>query len=301
MRLPTFSSLLAFDAVARHGTLTSAAVELNVSQPAVSRRLAMLESDLGCSLFDRGSRPLAMTEKGETLFEVLRSGLSRLEVVVERLRSQADQRMIDISAGSGFANFALIPRLDAMQAAFPDLTIRVISQSHSEDETVGDLQVRFGDGDWPGIDAVKVFGEEVFPVCSPLFLKGGAAPRSIEELLDCRLLRNRMERQPWYEWESWLEAVGVRDRSKLQTLDFDSYALIINAALAGQGVCLCWSGLAHNFLDSGALLRLTDLSATASRGYFVTCRSDLPASSPIRGVAAWLIEAVKGSADDPAG
>lgn len=287
-RLPAFSNLIAFDAVARHGTLTSAAAELNVSQPAVSRRIALLEADLGAPLFNRAVKPLALTANGEKLFDVLRSGLSRLEVVVDRIRNEPDGNSLTISAASGLAAYWLIPRLPAMQAAFPRISIRITSQSHSEDTLAGDLQIRFGEGSWPTLTCTQILGEEVFPVASPLFLKGQPLPLSQHDMMQTRLLDMQNNRHTWYDWETWFDEVGAPVTGKLQTLAFDSYVLLVSAALAGQGICLCWSGLLDTFLASGALVRLSELSATSSRGYFVTFPSEPAVDPQVEAVAGWL-------------
>jgi DNA-binding transcriptional LysR family regulator len=288
MRLPSFSNLIAFDATARHGRLTSAAGELNVSQPAISRRIAALEADLGCALFDRKVKPLSLTRNGQQLFDVLRSGLSRLELVVERIRAEEGADAISVSAASGLAAYWLIPRLPEIQAAFPGLAIRIVSQSHTEEGMSGDLHIRFGDGDWPETTAVKILGEEVFPVASPVYLQGLSLPLSLPDLADALLLNMQSQRHNWYDWETWFSAAGAPTGAGLRTVDFDTYVLLVSAALAGQGVCLCWSGLLDTFLTSGALVRLTDQSVSSARGYFVTYRSDLPPASPIRAVADWL-------------
>jgi LysR family glycine cleavage system transcriptional activator len=291
MRLPSFSNLIAFDAIARHGTLTRAAKELNVSQPAISRRLGALEADLGRPLFDRSTKPLSLTKSGVELFDVLRSGLSRLESVIGRLRDSADADTITISAGSGMAAFWLIPRLPRMQAAFPHLKLKIISQSHdTEDEVSGDLQIRFGRGEWRATEAMKMFGEDVFPVCSPHFRGWRNSSVAADQLHEAPLLDMKVANQPWYDWNSWFEAIGAPARSPLRVLYFDSYLLVISAALAGQGVCLGWEGLLDDLLASGALIRLAPLSASSVRGYFVTHDIALPANAPARSLARWLLE-----------
>lgn len=291
MRLPSFSNLIAFDAAARHGTLTRAAEELNVSQPALSRRIAVLEADLGRPLFDRSTKPLSLTKHGTELFEVLRPGLSRLESVIARLRGSRESDTVTISAGAGFASYWLIPRLPAMQAAFPKLRLRIISQSHEhEDDPSGDLQIRFGAGGWEGTASTQMLGEQVFPVCSPLHLGRRRVPWSLEQLKGAQLLDMKVRKQPWYDWNSWFVAIGAPARSRLRVVYFDSYPLVVSAALAGQGVCLCWGGLLDSFLAAGALVRLAPLVATSSRGYFVTHDADLPRDAPARALARWLLE-----------
>jgi DNA-binding transcriptional LysR family regulator len=292
MRLPPFSSLIAFDAVARHGTLTRAAEELNVSQPAISRRLAALESDIGQLLFDRRTKPLSLTRSGTELFDVLRSGLSRLESVVARLRNPPDGNTVTISAGSGLTAYWLIPRLPQMQAAFPDLRLKIISQSHNnEDDISGDLQIRFGSGNWPATEVTQLMSEETFPVCSPLHLGDRKVPFSMDHLKAAHLLDMKVQSQPWYDWSSWFEATGTPIKAPLDILYFDSYPLVMSAALAGQGICIGWSGLLEDFLASGALVRLTSQSASSARGYFVTHDADLESDHPARAIAAWLVEA----------
>jgi DNA-binding transcriptional LysR family regulator len=291
MRLPSFSSLLAFDAVARHGTLTRAAVELNVSQPAVSRRIAALEADLGRPLLDRRTKPLSLNKDGTELYEVLRSSLGRLEAVVERLRRGSDLDTVTINAGAGLTAYWLIPRLPQIEAAFPKLKLRIVSQSHDREEDVtGDLQVRFGDGKWPRTTATKLWAEEVFPVCSPLHLGRRKPPLTLEQLKSAHLLDMKVTKQTWYDWGSWFEAVGAPIRAPLRAVHFDSYPLVVDAALAGHGVCLCWDGLLDRFLESGSLVRLSPLSATSARGYFVTHDPGLPSDAPARAVARWFVE-----------
>ncbi len=291
MRLPSFSDLIAFDAAARLGTFTRAAEEQNVSQPAISRRVAALEEDLGCRLFDRASKPMALTANGERLFDTLRTGLNRLEVVVDQIRNEGRLRTISISAGSGFTAFWLIPRLAELQSAFPDINVRIVSETYTEKRDGGDLQIRFGDGNWPGSTSIKVLGEEVYPACSPIYLKGRSTPLSVAELKSEHLLQMDVGWQFWYEWRSWFQAIDRPHDGMTRVTNFDSYVLLVSAALAGQGICLCWEGLLDTFLDSGALVRLTEESAASERGYFVTYRTDLPSESPARQIASWLAEA----------
>ena len=291
LRLPSFSNLIAFDAIARHGTLTRAAEELNVSQPAISRRLAALEADLGHLLFDRRTKPLALTKSGAELFDVLRSGLSRLEAVIRRLRNTTNSESVTISAGSGLAAYWLIPRLPEMQAAFPTLRLKIVSQSHQhEDDDTGDLQIRFGQGNWPATEATKMFSEEVFPACSPLHLGRRKVPFSLDQLKVASLLDMKVENQPWYDWNSWFDAAGTAVNRAPKILYFDSYPLVVSAALAGQGVCLCWAELLDSFLASGALVRLSPLSMPSPRGYFVTHEVGLPPNAPARAIARWLLD-----------
>ena len=296
MRLPSFADLLAFDAVARVGTLTRAAKELNVSQPAISRRLASLESDLGKPLFNRNTKPLTLTATGLELFDVLRSGLSRLESAVERIRSTPGVDTVTLSAGSGLTAYWLIPRLPAMQAAFPELRLRIISQSHeNQEDSGGDLQIRFGGGIWRGMTSLLLFQERVFPVASPMYLRQRPVPWALADISGEALLDMKVNQQPWFDWRSWLAAVRAPAADDARILYFDSYPLVVGAALAGQGICLAWSGLLEQFLGSGALVRVSDRTAESStRGYFITYPQDLRPEAHAPRIARWLIESSEG-------
>lgn len=283
--LPPFIDLLAFDAVARHGTFTRAATALDVSQPAISRRVASLEEELGVQLFLRSSRPLTLTPEGQRLFDVLRSSLSRLEVVVQDIRSRRGEKTITITAGPGFSSFWLLPRLPELCAAFPDNDLRIMSGDRAFEATEGDLHIRFGDGHWPGQESLKILGEEVYAVCSPALLGGRSAPLTLESLKRERLLQLSDPADRWYTWQSWFMATGSTLKFRPRTIDFDSYSLLIGAAVAGQGIALCWSGLLEQYLQSGSLVRVSAESVKSSRGYFATYDKEIEAHSAIARVA----------------
>lgn len=287
-RLPPFSSLSAFDAVARHGTFTRAARELNVSQPAVSRRIAALELDLGRPVFQRDNRPLRMTAEGRRLFEVLRASLSRLEEVVHEIRSARPGDAIVIGADPGFASFWLLPRLPKLQGAFPDCSLRILTGAFAGDRDEVDLLIEFGPRSARSIG--RILGENVFAVCSPAYLGGRRAPLGLGELQAERLLRLEDEQERWYSWQSWFESLGrPLGQTLVQPVDFNDYSLLISAALAGQGVALGWEGLVDQLIGNGSLVRASRESVRSERGYFVSCPTADNASA--HSVAQWLIAA----------
>jgi DNA-binding transcriptional LysR family regulator len=286
--LPSFSGLTAFYAAVRHGTLTAAAAELNVSQPAVSRRIAMLEEDLGCRLFDRSHKPARLTEEGRTLLRALRSGFGQIEQAVDSLRQQNQKQTVTITGPSGFVAFWLIPRLADLEAAFPELTIRIMSQEQGEAFAAAELSVRFGLPDPTAPSETRILSEDVYPVASPLYLARKGVGVEKVDYAQMTLLTMQSARRHWYDWPAWFEAMGQEMPRGARLLDFNTYAMLVNAALAGQGVCLSWSGLLETFMESGALVRLAGPSVTSSRGYFVTARDGLAARRDVRGILAWI-------------
>lgn len=296
-RLPPFSGLTAFYAAARHGTLTAAAEELNVSQPAVSRRIATLEADLGCSLFDRTHKPARMTQQGKDLLQALHGGFGQIETAVIRLREAAEKRIVTVSAPSGLVGFWLIPKLGELEDAFPDVTIRIISQEYGEAARPGDVVIRFG---LPvGGDEVRLLGDEVFPVVSPLYLARRGMSAAHHDLGAMTLLTMEAARSQWHDWPSWFQAAGEVMPRGARVLDFTSYAMLVSAALAGQGVCLCWDGVLDGLLETGAMVRLEGHSAHSARGYFLSLRDGQAAGRDVRAIQAWIVEkAAKSGGND---
>lgn len=289
-RLPAFSGLTAFYAAARHGTLTAAAQELNVSQPAVSRRIAALETDLECSLFDRSRKPVRMTQAGRDLLRALHGGFGQIESAVAQIRQAAQTRVVTVTAPSGFVAFWLIPRLGELEAAFPDLTIRIISQEYGEAARPGDVVIRFGlPGEGPSGEN-RLLGDEVYPVASPLYLGKRSMDPARPDFARITLLTMEAARSHWHDWPSWFDESGQKRPTGAKVLDFSSYAMVVNAGLAGQGVCLCWDGVLDSFLDTGALVRLEGPSARSARGYFARARDGLAAGREVQDILGWIAQ-----------
>lgn len=286
--LPSFSGLTAFYAAVRNGTLTGAASELNVSQPAISRRIAALEADLGCRLFDRTHKPARLTEEGRVLLRALRSGFGQIEQAVDVLRQGNGKQAITISGPSGFVAFWLIPRLEDLKLAFPELTIRIMSHEHGEATPTAEVSVRFGLPDPTQQGETRFLSEDVFPVANPLYLARKDMSAGDVEYARLTLLTMQSGRRHWYDWPAWLEAAGKPKLEPAHFMDFNNYAMLVNAALAGQGVCLSWAGLLDSFLETGALVRIAGPSVTSQRGYFVAARDGHAARPDVIAVLDWI-------------
>ncbi|MEX0283682.1 MAG: LysR family transcriptional regulator [Paracoccaceae bacterium] len=285
-RLPAFSGLTAFYAAARAGSLTAAAAELNVSQPAVSRRIAALESDLGCALFDRSHKPVKMTQQGRDLLRALRGGFGQIESAIAQIRQSALGQVVTVTAPVGFVAFWLIPRLGELEDAFPDVTIRIISQEYGEASRPGDVAIRFGLLEEAAEQ--RLLGDMVYPVASPLYLDRLDMTGQSYDFARLTLLTMERARSHWHDWPSWFESVGYKVPTRSRVVDFSSYAMLVNAALAGRGVCLCWDGVLDDFLATGALVRLEGPSAVSQRGYFMSARDGHAASRAVQGIVDWI-------------
>src|SRR6185295_873404 len=168
-RLPPLNALKTFEAAARSESFTRAAEELSVTQAAVSQQIKALERTLGLKLFIRERQRLAMTEAGRDYLVVVRDALDRIAIGTDRLVERQSSGVLTVSASPDFAAKWLVHRLGRFAEAHPDIDLRVSATMHHVDfarEEV-DLAIRHGDGNWPGLNVVRLCSEQLFPVCSP--------------------------------------------------------------------------------------------------------------------------------------
>jgi LysR family glycine cleavage system transcriptional activator len=222
------------------------------------------------------------------LLRAVRSGFGQIEQAVDVLRQGISKRTITISGPSGFVAFWLIPRLEDLKVAFPALTIRIMSHEQGEAMPTAEVSVRFGLPDPTVPGETRFLSEDVFPVANPLYLARKGMSANDVDYASLVLLTMQSGRRHWYDWPAWLEAAGKPKLEPAQFMDFNNYAMLVNAALAGQGVCLSWAGLLDSFLESGALVRIAGPSVTSQRGYFVAARDGHAARPDVIAVLGWI-------------
>ena len=190
-RLPPLNALKAFEAAARNESFTRAADELCVTQGAVSQQVKALEVSLGVTLFDRERQRLVITPAGREYLAVVRDALDRIAMGTERLLQNRGSGVLTVSTSPDFAAKWLVHRLGRFVESHPEIDLRVSATMHHVDfvrEDV-DVAIRHGDGKWPGLDAVRLCSEQLFPVCSPKLLSGRHRIGRAADLLKFPLLR----------------------------------------------------------------------------------------------------------------
>src|SRR6185436_16860524 len=173
-RLPPLNALRAFEAAARHESFTRAAAELFVTQGAVSHQVKALESVLGVRLFNRAPTGLVLTEAGKDYLVAVRDGFDRIALGTERLLQRQNAGVLTVSTSPDFAAKWLVHRLGHFAEAHREIDLRVSATLHHVDfarEEV-DLAVRHGEGDWPGLDAVRLSTEQLRAVWRPRLATG---------------------------------------------------------------------------------------------------------------------------------
>jgi LysR family glycine cleavage system transcriptional activator len=269
-RLPSIRALAAFEAAGRHLNFTRAATELNLTQGAISHRVADLEAQLGVRLFVRLPQGLALTQPGHRYLPAVREGLGHLRAGAQAIEDEyAGRGMLTISVSPNFAAKWLVHRLGTFLSAEPDIDLRIsATQRHIDLVADGvDLAIRHGDGHWQGLHAVRLCTEELFPVCSPRLVEGAKGLSVPHDLARCALLHDR-DRQGW---SRWLDAAGAPEVDAARGPVFDQTSMAIDAAIAGHGVALARTALAAADLLGGRLVRPFATALPAPFGYWIVC------------------------------
>jgi DNA-binding transcriptional LysR family regulator len=290
--LPALDLLVGFESAARHLSFTKAGDELFLTQSAVSRQIKELEDQLGVSLFQRRHRALALTEAGQQYYAAAAQVISTMRTATERLRNQAGRRQpLAVTTTNSFAALWLIPRLAGFTREHPGVDVRITADVRVQDlERDGlDVALRHGPSALAGPNAVRLFGEKVFPVCSPRLLKKTplAKPADLRHHV---LLRydDPDVRHPWLHWRTWLEVEGIADLKPAGTLSFSGYEQIIPAAVAGHGVALGRTPLVKGLLDSGELVAPFKSQADPARAYFAVVSKSAATRPEVIAFVEWL-------------
>lgn len=252
MHLPPLKGIIAFEVVARLGSVNKAADEMNVTASAVSHQISNLEGFVGRRLFDRTSRGLVLTPVGERFQKDVTGALALIATAAHNARSSEGVEVLRVHASPSFANLWLMPRLPAFLAEHADLRIQLSADHTHSDFSRGevDLDVRYGAVKWGDLHVETIFEEEILPVASPSLLKNSVI-RAPEQLLGHPLIFSEVN---VVQWPRWFAAHGVPLSPATYALTFDRAYMAIGAAAQGLGIALESDRLAEGLLRSGALV-----------------------------------------------
>ena len=284
--LPSLALLAAFEAVARTGSVTRAAQELNLTQGAVSRQIRALEEQLGAALFRRDRQRVRLTMAGEVYAREIRDALHRIGAASLSLRANPQGGTLNLAILPTFGTRWLAPRLPRFLAGSPGVTINLTTRLAPFDfrlEPV-DAAIHFGQPDWPGGELVRLRSEEVVPICSPALLRerGFARP---EELRAAPLLHLTTRPDAWEQWfiANHVPADGVHG------MLLDQFAMVAQAAIAGLGLALLPSFLIEEELANGSLVRALDRPLKSTGSYYLVWPVERAEHPPLVAFRDWLV------------
>lgn len=292
--LPPLPSLIAFEAAVRHGSFTRAAVELNLSQSAVSRQIAQLESFLGRALFARAPHALRLTEAGERYARQVHALLTQCaEATADLIKGRTDLDLT-LACSSGVAVLWMAPRVSAFRRQHPEVRLRLIVRDAlaSLAPTEFDLGVYYlRDTPPSGLAGRRLYDEQVSAVCAPDYL--GGRRLSPDALVDEHLLIIDDAQRQWMSWDNWFDLNGVapeRYRRPRNAIVVNNYPLLVQLATQGEGVVLGWHRMIDAWLADGRLVLASDASATLGGGYYMLWPDDRRETVAERTFKRWLAQ-----------
>ncbi len=259
--------LRAFETVARHQNIVSAARELCVTHSAVSQQIRKLEEILNIQLFDRKYKPLRLTAKGERLFGKVTNGLDLLAQATDEICHGEIEGKLKVSCVPGLGANWFIYVLGDFIRSYDKVLAFVHSDSWQHPGLPGDidLAIVYGSAEYPGMRVTRLGHPEFFPVCSPQLLGTQHAIRQPSEMLNFTLLHDFGEKT----WARWFAAAGVDSPEPNRDVVFDSAHLSLQAARAAHGIALADEATVHRDLSDGRLIRLFELSIPATHPYYI--------------------------------
>lgn len=280
MSLPPFTALRAFEATARHLSISRAADELHLTHGAVSHQIKNLEAQLAVQLIARHGRGIVLTPSGAAFAGKLSAALAQLESAVAEVRPAAAAGPLRITALPSFAARWLLPRLPQFRALHPEIEVHLHTTTALADfgRDGVDLAIRYGQGVWPGATARKLMDEQIIPVCSPQF-----KPATLADILAGPLLRDTH-----VSWANWFAHMGMQVPEPKNTFVYTDSGLLVQAAVAGQGIALARAVLAHDDLAAGNLVRLPGAALPAEHAYYAVFAAGAPLSPHAQAFLTWL-------------
>jgi putative choline sulfate-utilization transcription factor len=290
-----------FEAVARLGSLTAAAAELGLTQPAVSYVVRTLEAQVGTALLERGSRGSRPTGAGHQLLRALAPAIRDIDGAVREIRSRGRRPVVRLFTDFGFASFWMMPRMAKFRATAPDVEVHIVASASTDPGTADamDVAVLFGARSDVPPGALQLLPERVVPVCSPAFAAATGILADPGAFAHLPLLHLESTPNPrWFAWRDWLAAQGIERRAGSGDLGLNTYGLVVQAAIADQGLALGWSGLIDGALADGTLIAVGPPLVNPDSGYWLIPNE--PLTPPAAALARWIHEAATGDPEkDP--
>lgn len=298
-KIPSLQALACFDAAARHQSYTRAAQELALTQGAVSRQIGALEAFVGVALFQRTRHGVALTARGAEYALQVASRLQGLEQdTLDVMAGQGGGGGVQLAAVPTFATRWLIPRLPALAAAHPELTVHIETRTRPFlfADTAFDAALYAGTAEqvanWAGTRALRLLTEDMVPVYSPALAKALALRRPLTPQAIATLPLLQQSTRPT-AWRQWFEAAGVAAPMALSGPRYELFSMTAAAAAQGLGLALVPSLLVEAELARGELVVACDQMLPGDRAYYLVQPERGDERPALGWFKAWLRDAVR--------
>lgn len=291
-RLPPLLALRVFECAARHLSFTRAAEELCVTQAAVSHQIRALETWFGKPLFKRLNRSIKLTDEGEFLVGPLSQAFDIMAATTGEVMQDDDRIFLSVAMLGSFVSIWVLPRLQSFHQRFPDIDIRFITKPVEDNVLASgdaDLDIRYGDGKWPGLHVYEFLREDIFPVCSPEYLEKHGPLDNLSQLAECDLLHDVMS----VGWKEFLEHFDIHGVKVKQGFGFNHSHHVIQACIEGNGFALGRGALVADAINKGQLVQPFKESLPAEFSYYLVCRKEDSDHAAIKAFSYWLMDEVE--------
>lgn len=294
MKINHLNGLRAFEAAARHLSFSLAAKELNVTPAAIGQQVKLLEEWLGVSLFERrssGASRLVLTNEALQGLPDITRGFDALSQGLNLLKPIEVNSILTVAVSPAFAAKWLLMRIDGFQTSHPEWDLRLDTNIRTVDYLAEgiDIGVRYGKGEWEGLEKSLLMTESVFPVCAPDLVEKGLF--GLDYLIDFPLLHDLSlpKESGFPSWSSWAKQNNIHNINAEKGLKINNSASVIQAAISGQGVALGRSVLVQEDLDCGRLVKpFPDLKCHIELAYYIVWKSNGLESEKVRVFKEWL-------------
>lgn len=255
-------------------SFTKAAQELHLSQSAVSRQISQLEEFLGRSLFERSRGQMQLTVAGLQYAEDVRSMLNMCNEATSRVMAGNAAHTLTVACSSGIASHWLPQRISAFTKQNPDTRVRVVVRDNFRSLVTAEYDVglyRFNEVP-EATNTVRLFEERVFAVCSPMFLEEPV--KCSRDLTRHRLIGLEDGERTWMSWDSWFRVQGVLGLHIEPHITANRFPVVLELAMAGQGIALGWIAIVERFLEAGLLVKASSVGASLGGTYYICWPQD---------------------------
>ncbi|RQP84803.1 LysR family transcriptional regulator [Burkholderia ubonensis] len=290
-RLPnSLASLRAFEAVARRQSFTKAAVELSLTQTAVSHQVRKLEHHLRAKLFVRDRDAVRLSDTGRQYLPAVRGALNMLSAATQRIVDQSDEGTLSIVSLAGFGLKCLLPLLPDFRRRYPSIRIRFESVvSHDAKASYNyDVSIRYGSGDWPGMVTHRIAPEELFPVCSPTLLTSSNVTSHRDMLRHTAICTSSVAFRD--DWPEWLALYGCSPDEFADWVCCDTMLSASQAAIDGLGFAMGRTPLVDRDIREGRLIEPFQRRLKSNTGYYVTSTPEHARRKTVKMFVEWLLE-----------
>ena len=290
-RIPPPNWLRAFEVAARHLSFTQAAQELHVTQSAISQQVRLLENHLQEQLFQRHRRGLDLTDAGNAYLQVIHKSFEEIRRGTDEIFGAKSPSRITLKCNVSFSTLWLSSRFFDFSQQYPDIDLRITNAvwwDRSDQEGV-DLEIRYGNGHWPGMSTISLLEETLSPVATSSYLKSNKIKKP-EDLTACKLLHTLGHEKGWPDWFVY---AGL-ERDKVATgLQFDTSTLTFEMARYGLGIALGLKSLRTGLLNRGDLVQPFDIEVPTQESFFLVLPEHSSKKPHVNIFVDWLLDQMK--------